>query len=439
MTMFKRLFSGLFPAKSVKAPVAPQPSPSSEPSRYLRRDPVLDRGQGIVGYRFVMQHPEGTREWSESSRHFFDEVLLDRLDRLDLEALTGRRQAYLELEPTSLSRPGLDRLAAMSTVVKLASHANQAPLPADIGTHAQKLAQMGLRFMLPEHGVETFTPLAQGVHLSVNRVSPPDLMAKIRDLRSHHPGKLMMATDVDSVELYDACKRLGFDLFEGRHLTQRGEQRPPNLNSQRLVVTQVISHLRRKDANFDKLAMLARQDLALTLRLLRYINSAAMGLRHKVGTLEQAMTYIGRDGLYRWLTLLLFYDSRQSPVDTALRETALARGRFCELLARKRLAKAECEQAFVTGLLSLVDVLFSMPMTDALGHLGLPDEIHAALARQEGKYGTFIGLTLACEHGDTEAIATLSQALGLSPGEVDDLRMQALAWALEYGAGLESD
>jgi EAL and modified HD-GYP domain-containing signal transduction protein len=205
------------------------------------------------------------------------------------------------------------------------------------------------------------------------------------------------------------------------------------------VVTQVISHLRRKDSDFDKLALLARQDLALTLRLLRYINSAAMGLRHKIGTLEQAMTYLGRDGLYRWLTLLLFYDSRQSPVDAALRETALARARLCELLARRRLSRADCEQAFVTGLLSLVDVLFSMPMADALAHLGLPDEIHAALARQEGKYGIFVALTLACERGDAGAVVDLAPRLGLDAADIESLHMQALNWALDYGAGLERD
>lgn len=423
-----------------RAPVPSEEAPAAAATPgFLRRAPILDGAQTLVGYAFAVQHPEGERAWSAVSRRFFDDALLDRIERCDLEALSGRRQACLGLGTGALARPLLDRLAGLGTLVKLQSgHDEAAPTPAAVA-RLRALCGSGLGCLIPDTGLGEFDALAVGVHVPVARLAPPDLVARVREVRRRFPGKRLMATGVDSVELFDACTHMGFDLFEGSHLTQRGEQRPPNLNSQRLVVTQVISHLRRKDSDFDKLALLARQDLALTLRLLRYINSAAMGLRHKVGTLEQAMTYIGRDGLYRWLTLLLFYDSRQSQVDAALRETALARGRFCELLARHRLAKADCEQAFVTGLLSLVDVLFSMPIEEALGHLGLPDEIHAALARQEGKYGAYVGLTLAYERGDAPTITALAERLGLSLPEIDDMHMQALAWALDYAAGLESD
>ncbi len=437
--MLKRLFARLFQSTPAAAQAPEVKDPATRTENFLRRDPILNREQAIIGYGFSIQHPEGGRDWSTTSLHFFDTVLLDRLARADLNALAGRRPAYLPLDPESLARPDLAALAKLGTVIKLQPGRNAAMASPQASARIHELAGQGLGFMLPASGLDELSHSATGVHLQVDRLAPPDIMARVRELRARLPGKPLLATGVDSVELFDACKQLGFDMFEGRHLTQRATDRAPNLNSQRLVVTQVISHLRRKESDFDKLALLARQDLALTLRLLRYINSAAMGLRHKVGSLEQAMTYIGRDGLYRWLTLLLFYDSRQSQVDAALRETALARGRFCELLARKRLSKAECEQAFVTGLLSLVDVLFSMPMDEALGHLGLPDEIHAALARQEGKYGAYVGLALAYERGDPQAITELAQRLALPPSDVDDLHMQALTWALDYGAGLESE
>lgn len=436
--MLKKLFARLFQSPPAAAQVLQGDTPAISTGNFLRRDPILSRDQAIVGYGFAIQHPEGGRDWSAASLHFFDTSLLDRLERADLSVLSSRRPAYLALDANSLARPDVAALAKLGAVIKLQPSRNGATSPQAI-TRIHELVGVGMGIMLPASGLDELLPLASGTHIAVDRLAPPELLEHVRTLRRRFPGKRLMATSVDSVELFDACRNLGFDLFEGHHLTQRGEQRPPNLNSQRLVVTQVISHLRRKDTDFDKLALLARQDLALTLRLLRYTNSAAMGLRHKVGTLEQAMTYIGRDGLYRWLTLLLFYDSRQSQVDAALRETALARGRFCELLARKRLAKAECEQAFVTGLLSLVDVLFSMPMTEALGHLGLPDEIHAALARQEGKYGAYVGLTLAYERGDAPTITALAQRLELSLPEIDDMHLQALAWALDYAAGLETD
>ena len=211
-------------------------------------------------------------------------------------------------------------------------------------------------------------------------MTPPILMETARQLHDRHPDAKLVALGVDSVELFEACHRVKLDLYQGRFLTSFREEQEPKLNSRRMVVTQLISRLRHKEVDYDKLVLIARQDFAVTFRLLRYINSAAIGLRSKVGSLKQAMIYIGREGLYRWLTLLLFHDSKGTQSDGALRELSLGRARMCELLARRRMSNAECEQAFVTGLLSLADVLFRTPMEKAIGQLELPQEIHDALA-----------------------------------------------------------
>lgn len=436
--LLQRIFGTGMPARPAPRPAQADTSEAAS-GEFLQRDPILDREQSIVAYHFAIRHPQGKRDWQTSSRRFFDGVLIDRLTTLNLAALTGRRLAFCELEADSLDMPQLDRLAADGMVLSLSRAATSPSNPEASHARAGTLVAHGLRLSLDYR--DASDPLAGAatyLDVPVADIAPPDLLSLVRDLRAQHPEKALIASGVDSVELYDACRGLGFDFYQGQHLTRRGAERAPNLNSQRLVVTQLISHLRRKDTDFDQLALIARQDLALTLRLLRYINSAAMGLRTKVGSLEQAMTYIGRDGLYRWLTLLLFYDSRASQVDAALRETALARARFCELLARRRLNKAECEQAFVTGLLSLVDVLFSMPMEEALGHLGLPDDIHAALASQSGKYGGFLGLAIACERGAADAIGELSARLGLDTVQVNAYHIEALTWTLDYDAGLSA-
>jgi EAL and modified HD-GYP domain-containing signal transduction protein len=135
--------------------------------------------------------------------------------------------------------------------------------------------------------------------------------------------------------------------------------------------------------------------------------------------------------------LLLFYNSQDSEADAALREIALARGRFCELLARQRLSRAECEQAFVTGLLSMVDVLFRLPMAEAVVQLGLPDEIRLALTEQRGKYGHYLAVALACERGDVSQLIEQAHAIGLNPSQVNALHLDTLNWAVDYDSQLQ--
>jgi EAL and modified HD-GYP domain-containing signal transduction protein len=425
--------------RSDREETAAGPLPETPP--FLQREPLLNRQQRIAGYLFSIRHPRGQRHWQASSEQFFDRVLIERLAGLDLAALTGRRPFLVSIQPESLLLDDLDALASAGAILNLTEGPVADPHRNAVLARAASLRERGALLACP-HGlagspVAPLLEIAAYITVEAGRMTPPDLLVLTRQLHKDHPDAKLVATGVDSVELFDACRQLPFDFYLGRYLTARREGQEPRLNSQRMVVSQLISHLRRKETDYDKLVLIARQDLALTFRLLRYINSAAMGLSTKIGSLKQAMVYIGREGLYRWLTLLLFYNSKNSPTDDALRETSLGRARMCELLARRRMGNAECEQAFVTGLLSLVDVLFRMPMEQALGQLDLPPDIHEALARHEGKYGTLLALALACEAGDAAAIGRAGSALGLDHDEVNSLYLQALGWAVEYDLGLE--
>lgn len=445
-TLLRKLF-GTGPAAAPSRQAGPADHDAEAPVEappFLQREPLLNRQQRIAGYVFSIQHPRGQRHWEATSEHFFDRVLIDRLVKLDLDGLTGRRPFLVAIQPESLLLQELDALAARQPILMLAEAGTipDDPLKATLA-RARALTERGVRLACPHSlaggPLDALLDLAAYISIDASALAPPDLLELTRRLRKAYPEVQLIATGVDSVELFDACRRLHFDFHHGRYLTTRREDQEANLNSQRLVVSQLISQLRRKDTDYDKLVLIARQDLALTFRLLRYINSAALGLRTKIGSLRQAMVYIGREGLYRWLTLLLFYNSKSSPTDDALRETSLGRARMCELLARRRMGHAECEQAFVTGLLSLVDVLFRMPMEKALAQLDLPREIHDALANHDGRYGAALALTLACEQGDVGRIAELGRAFELDQDAANGLYLQALGWALEYDLGLAEE
>lgn len=421
---------------------APQTTNTAARPNFLRREPILNRHQNIIGYEFNLERPEQKqRAWHPSTQRFFDEALLNHLTTAEVAPLLGRRIAFVPLHVNALEQSPLAKLNPAKTVihVQITDKPDAAHIPT-LFAALQALKSAGFSLAVPSNLASPDTAdmmqLADVISVNPNGMAPPDLMAHTRGLRKTFPHSRLLAHGVDSNELFEACRGLHFDLFQGHYLVQRQDSPEPDLSSQRLVVTELISQLKHRDTDFDKLAMIARQDLGLTVRLLRYINSAAMGLSNKVASLEQAMTYIGHDGLYRWLTLLLFYNSKTSQVDEALRETALARARLCELLAKKRLSKKECEQAFVAGLLSMVDVLFKMPMDKAIAQLGLPEELRAALLHQEGRYGAFLGLALACEAGDANGIDRLAGKCEVSPAQVNALHLEALTWAVDYDASL---
>jgi len=226
-------------------------------------------------------------------------------------------------------------------------------------------------------------------------------------------------------------------LFQGSFVTHRPAKGAKALSPYRMVVMELLNGVRRR-ADFDELAGIAWYDPALAYRLLRFVNSAAFGLREKIDNLKRAMAYVGRDELYRWLTLLLFSLGQETTaLDESLRENALVRARLAEQLAQGRLSRKECDEVFVVGILSVVDALFEMTMEDALAQLTLPDVMSQALLRREGRYAPYLRLAIACEESDQETINALAGECGHDAIQVNQRHIEALAWALGLNEALE--
>ncbi len=140
---------------------------------------------------------------------------------------------------------------------------------------------------------------------------------------------------------------------------------------------------------------------------------------------------LGYQKLYRWLTLLLVTSNEHSNLAPALQKTAITRARLMELLAQEIGHGGDfCDNAFIVGMFSLLDVIFDMPMAQILEHINLPADIQDVLLHRHGSFTPFLQLTLALEQGLPE-LPQLASQLGLDPDQLNLLHTTALAWVEE--------
>jgi EAL and modified HD-GYP domain-containing signal transduction protein len=242
------------------------------------------------------------------------------------------------------------------------------------------------------------------------------------------PSAKCVATNVQTLEEFKVCERLPFLLYRGAFITSREKWETPRIDAGRVRILELLDML-RGDADSAELTALIKQDPALSFKLLRYINSPGMGQLHKIGTLEQALLVLGRQKLYRWLTLLLYTSANARGLDAAIMENALVRARFAELAAQDSLSPGERDELFVAGVFSLLDIVLGVPMADVLAQVRLPPRVSAALLDRAGKYAPYLELAIACEQSGGAGIAALSQAVGLDSGQVNSLHVEAMLWA----------
>ena len=171
-----------------------------------------------------------------------------------------------------------------------------------------------------------------------------------------------------------------------------------------------------------------QRDLPLSYKLLRIVNSAAMG-RREVWSIGHAIRLLGRGALYQWLSLLLLGGGASGGVQDELSRASLARGRLCELLGTAAGVPRAGPSLFITGFFSLLDVVLGVPMNELVGQLDLASDVRAALLAREDFYGAVLALAEAYEEGDWAAVLVGAADVGVEAAEIPALFRESLAWA----------
>ncbi len=174
-----------------------------------------------------------------------------------------------------------------------------------------------------------------------------------------------------------------------------------------------------------------RRDVALSYKLLRMVNSAALGGRD-IWSIGHALRLLGRDQVARWLGLLLVTDGKTDGVRAELMTVSLVRARMCELLANASGVPRARGPLFLVGMLSVLDQMLETPMDMLADSMELAPDIRAALLHRQDFYGEVLSLIEAYEQGWWDQVDALSEVVGVSPSVLPSLYIDALSWSTEH-------
>lgn len=429
---------------TVMQPVGKDTSPAAPPSSqnadgtehsFVRRDAILNRAEQIAGYEFSLV----TRLKARMTRHSgvvaraYDVALLTRLQLHREASLLGNRLALVCLSIDSLDNEAIDRLPHDNTVLIFDLNARMAPM-AELEAGLARLREKGLRVGI--HIVDASdkdSPLigtADWLMINVAAFDGLDLRTLTRKLKSS--GKTpprLIAGNVQSDDDYQLCYKCGFDLFQGTFVTS-GNPLQPTRNAINRTAALSILNMLRTEQSYAAIANELKSEPTLSYKLLRYLNSAAVGLQNKVANLTDALVLLGRDKFYRWTSLLLFDFDKPGYQEYVLAERALTRGRTLELLAGKGNIPKLPEQLFLIGLFSLLDQAMGRPLPELIEQAALPASVRDALLGQPGPCTDALALVKLEANVDAppEGLAKALAACGIDDETYSPIALDALVW-----------
>ena len=399
---------------------------------YIGRQAILDKQQKIVAYELLFRH-HGTATSAEvtNDMHAGTRVIVNTLSNMGTDWLLGDKQAFINIATPMLGSDFLELLPTKRVVLEILESVTLTP---ELLTRCQELRKMGFKLALDDfvHSAETspLLDIADYVKLDIQQLGPAKTAETVKLLKNY-PLKLV-AEKVETPSEFKACKNLDFDFFQGYHFAHPETLTAKVINPAHANVLQLLNQV-RNNAEAKDIEVAFKRDVALSFKLLRYINSVGFGLSCEIQSIRHAVAILGYQQLYRWLTLLLVTAGTSDSTPPALMKTAVTRGRLTELLGQDYLDKQDRDNLFIVGVFSLLDAMLEMPMEDVMDKLLLPENITDALLTRQGIYGPFLQLTEACEGADINQIEELALALQLEPAKVNKAHIEALAWVETLG------
>jgi c-di-GMP phosphodiesterase len=403
----------------------------THPRAFIGRQPILDKSQALVGYELL--HRDGESDLYRRGGTALTvgmRVLINALSEIGMEAIVGKQLALIKSEPKLLESEYLDlldpKLSVLDLIGSLAQYHSHQP-------RIEALRELGFRFAATIRGANELEALTPGL-LSIVKIDIKAIGLQRALEMLPTIGRLdlqVMACKVEELDEFQACLKVGFDLFQGWYFAKAEIIESTVLTP---VHTSVLEALRlvQSDADLDKIADVFRTDVALSAKLLRFMNSAGMGLARELTSIRDAVSMIGYKRMSKWLALVLVTANQAKGSTRSVAKTAIVRGRTMELVGASR-PGPEADLLFMCGLLSLMDTMLNMPMDKVLETLPFPETLISALRDRSGRAGDLLLMVESLEDPHLFSTESICDSLKIDPHILNDAHLRSIGYAEQFG------
>ncbi len=378
---------------------------------YVHKEPVLDKRRALFGNEFSFRKPASSGNGMRWPALSVDEDVVGAISSEGgFESLVGTKPAFLNLKAAAVKGNMLAFFPKDSVFQVLARDASDKEVLPNIATLKKQGYRISLDYTPSERGILPLHKIADFV-----RINSASFSADQAALFKKLPAKLIAAS-VEDGESFAKFRDLGFELFQGPFFMKSFGNGSPSISSSQRVLLQLYNDLRaNQDVGVIERAF--KNDPKLAFGLLQLMNSAFFRVGRKVASIGDAIALLGYENLEKWVVLLLFTVDRDAQSHPLI-EKALTRGRLMESLALKAGARALAERAFITGMLSFMNVFFNMKSDEVTEKLSLVQEIEDALTRREGVLGMLLALAEKADRQEYDGMKEDTEALKLSTEDV---------------------
>lgn len=394
---------------------------------FIARQPIFNRNKQVVAYELLFRSgPENVFRHHDQDAAT-SKVISNAFLLFGLDQLTAGKKAFINFTRKLLVEDYFRMLPKAEVVIEVLENIEP---DQDVVEALVRARGKGYRVALDDFVYEEkFEPL-----LKLADIVKVDILGGVNETHEkmarlcQERGIKLLAEKVETWDDFERTRQLGFHYFQGyffnRPLIISGRDVPAlKVNQLRL-----LRELNYPGMDLEAVLGIVKSELSLTYKLLKYLNSPFFGLRNKVKSLRQAMALLGENEVRKWAMLVTMADlGEDKPAEVIV--SSIVRAKFMELMAPQVGLGEKRFEMFLTGMLSMMDVIMDRPLEKILGEIAVEDEVRAALLGQPSRVRQVYELCVNYEQGRWDELARLSRELGIKEDVSPKAFLDAVGWA----------
>ncbi|KZN13952.1 EAL and HDOD domain-containing protein [Marinomonas sp. TW1] len=390
----------------------------------MAQQPILKRNKEVFGYELLFRGMDAQKAQFSDGELATSQVLVNLCIGITKLESQLRKPFFVNMTTELMLSDAFFPIDHDTVYIEILESQRLTP---EFYQAIEKWRAAGYRFALDDYhfeaDYEALLPWVSIVKIDVLATPPEKYMTEIASLKRR--GMVLLAEKVENAAMFELCKKLGFDLFQGYFLQRPELIKGKKIDSATHGAIELVNALQNKDISIDEISHLVAKNPKLSYQLLRILNSPVCGITKKVVSIKEAVIFLGLVKLKRWALLITLTSSTSQP--NALLKVLLTRARCCQLLAEKNQASLS-ESAFMVGLMSGIDAVFNVEKQVILEQTALENDALAAILHQAGELGHYLTLTLSCEEQQWQNIEVLNKT---QRSELNQAFINAMLWSEE--------
>jgi EAL and modified HD-GYP domain-containing signal transduction protein len=396
--------------------------------QFIARQPILDLNKKLYGYELLYRGAPGKLLGQVSGEQATASLLSSAFLTGDIEVISNNRLCFINFTQELLESNLPFNFPKTKIVVEILENVDPTP---EVISICRRLKENGYTLALDDFVYkrkwEPLLELVKIVKIDI-RLTPLNTLIRTLNHLKYHSVKLL-AEKVETEAEFVLANRMGFSYFQGYFFCKPQGITITEISSVKLNLIRLLAEVTKKEIELERLREIISSDVAITYKLLRFLNSAYYYLLQKVKSVKHGVALLGEKELRNFCMLVIISELATDKPDELVR-LVLVRAKLCELLGKiSDFPESECVNLYMIGLFSLLDAMLDCPMAEILEKLPINAVVKDTLLGMENGYTDFLCLSQAFEKNQQYECAKLQDKLLLTDDQVRECYLEAVKYA----------